>query len=109
MKKTILLFLSMSLFSMAFSQGINFFHGSYEEAIQQAKSENKLLFMDCYTTWCGPCKMLQNNVFPQDVGEFYNQNFICYKVDCKRGEGPTICSRFSVTAYPTMHFVDPNR
>lgn len=109
MKKTILLLISISISSPGFAQGINFFHGTFEEAVNQAKSENKLLFIDCYTAWCGPCKMLQNNVFPQEiVGEFYNQNFICYKVDCEKEEGPTICSRFSVSAYPTMHYIDPN-
>ncbi len=107
MKKNLILFFSFCIFIQGFSQGINFFHGTFDEAINTAKSEKKLLFLDCYTAWCGPCKMLQNNVFPQEnVGEFYNQNFICYKIDCEKGEGPGICSRFSVSAYPTMHFID---
>jgi thiol-disulfide isomerase/thioredoxin len=109
MKKLIFFICLFALPSMVISQGINFFHGSFDEAISKAKAENKLLFLDCYTSWCGPCKMLQNNVFPQEnIGAFYNQNFICYKVDCEKGEGPSICSRYSVNAYPTMHFIDGN-
>ena len=109
MKKHILLVSFLCLILSVFSQGINFFHGSFSEALEKAKSENKLVFIDCYTSWCGPCKMLQSNVFPmENVGEFYNTNFICYKVDCEKEAGPEICMRYNVIAYPTMHFIDPS-
>ena len=59
------------------AQGIEFFHGTLEEAKEIAKRENKLIFIDCYTTWCGPCKMLSKFVFTDpEMGEFYNENFI---------------------------------
>ncbi len=100
---TALLFSCVSLFS----QGITFEHGTFEEALSKAKAENKMLFMDCYTSWCGPCKMLQSGPFQDPgVGEFFNENFISFKIDCEKGEGPGICSKYSVTAYPSLFFIN---
>lgn len=104
------IYLSFMLLFIAYStqaQGISFEHGTFDEALQKANAENKILFMDCYTTWCGPCKMLQNNTFPNpEVGSFFNDNFISIKIDCEKGEGPSICGRFGVSAYPTLLFID---
>ena len=41
-----------------YAQGIEFFHGTYEEALQKAQAEGKQIFVDVYTSWCGPCKMM---------------------------------------------------
>jgi thioredoxin-related protein len=107
MKKLLLLFIISSTVSVFFAQGISFEHGTFDEALKKAKAENKLLFMDCYTTWCGPCKMLQNNTFPNaEVGTYFNENFISFKMDCEKGEGPTICGRYGVSAYPSLFFID---
>lgn len=73
------------------------------EALEKAKSEGKLLFVDCYTTWCGPCKMMANNVFPQpSVGAFMNERFVSLKVDMEKGEGPELGQRYQIRAYPTF-------
>ncbi len=87
--------------------GIKFFHGSLKEAKAKAKKENKLIFIDCYTTWCGPCKSMAKKTFVnKEVGEYYNKNFICLKMDMESGEGPTIASNYAVEAYPTYLFLD---
>ena len=109
MKKQLLFISFLTVTLSLFSQGINFFHGNFNEAVEKAKLENKLVFIDCYTSWCGPCKMLQNNIFPlEKVGAFFNANFICFKVDCEKDEGLDICMRYNVRAYPTMYFIDPS-
>jgi len=75
----------------------------FADALAKAKADGKQLFVDCYTTWCGPCKMMTNKVFPQaEVGEFMNQHFVCLKVDMEKGEGPELAKRYEVAAYPTM-------
>lgn len=96
--------------SLSNAQGIVFESGkSWNEIVQKAKAENKLIFMDAYTVWCGPCKALQSRVFPdKELGEYFNANFINAKIDMERGEGPTLASKFKVRAYPTLFFIDPN-
>ena len=87
--------------------GISFFHGTWSEALAKAKAENKLIFVDAYTTWCGPCKWMSRNAFTDaEVGEFFNKNFICVKVDCEKGEGIELARKWKITAYPTLLGID---
>lgn len=89
------------------AQGIEFFHGSYEEALEESKSQGKLIFIDAYAEWCGPCKRMAATVFKEDkVGEFYNQNFINMKIDMEKGEGPKLARKLGVRAYPSFFFLD---
>lgn len=110
MKKTILYCL-FALFSLsqlsAQGAGIQFEKGAWEEILAKAKAEDKVIFMDAYTTWCGPCKMMSKNVFTQkNVGDYFNKNFINVKMDMERGEGPALASKFRVMAYPTLLFIN---
>jgi len=87
--------------------GMKFFEGSWEEALAQAKEEDKLIFLDAYASWCGPCKLLKRNVFTQEtVGDLYNESFINYAMDMEKGQGPLVARQYRVTAYPTLLFVD---
>lgn len=106
--KRLLNILILSLIGQfAFAQGVDFFHGSFEEAKAEAKAQGKLIFMDAYAVWCGPCKMMTKSVFPQDkVGEFFNKNFINMKVDMEKGEGVDIRRKYGVSAYPTLLLID---
>jgi thioredoxin 1 len=92
------------------SQGISFIESTtWQKALKKAKAENKLIFMDAYTTWCGPCKMLEKRVFTmKEMGDFYNKNFVNVRVDMESGEGPALANIYTVNAYPTMFFIDPN-
>ena len=110
MKKLIFLFLTLGvLFGEASAQNrsIQFKEGNWESLLQQAKKENKLIFLDCYTSWCGPCKMLAKTVFTNDtVADFYNKHFICAQMDMEKGEGPELAKRYNVRAYPTLLYVN---
>lgn len=90
------------------SQGINFEHITLEEALVKAKNENKLVFIDFYTVWCGPCKKMVRDIFPlATVGEVYNKNFINLKLDAEK-EGQAVAKQYNVTGYPTLLYLDTN-
>ncbi len=100
---SVLLLISIGLSPLS-AQGITFKKDlSFEDALALAEKEGKPIFMDCYTTWCGPCKWMSANIFTrQDVGNYYNENFICLKVDMEKGEGIELAKRYKVKGYPTL-------
>ncbi|MEL6863981.1 MAG: thioredoxin family protein [Bacteroidota bacterium] len=99
------LVLSANAYTQA--QGIDFFHGSWEEALEEAQKQEKVIFVDAYTTWCGPCKRMAKTVFTNDkVGEYYNSNFICMKIDMESQAGGRFMAKYPVAAYPTLYYID---
>src|ERR1700691_5176490 len=68
------------------TRGIAFEHGlSWREVLQKAKKENKYVFVDCYATWCSPCKMMDKNVYTNDaVASYMNSRYISVKVQMDR-------------------------
>ena len=89
--------------------GIQFVEGSWAKILEQAKKEKKVIFFDAYASWCGPCKMMQKNVFTQtNVATFFNANFINVKKDMEIGEGPALANKYPLEAYPTLFFIDSN-
>ena len=122
MKKLTLLLLIFPFFTHAQEKGIQFQHGTSWADIQaKAKAENKFIFMDCFTTWCGPCRYMSTTIFPMDnVGAFMNDHFINVKVQLDTTDedndavkswyqdGHNIAAQYKVRAYPTYLFFDPN-
>ena len=97
--------------ALALAGGIEFFDGSFEEALARAEEEDKHVFVDVYATWCGPCKVMDAVVFPRDdVGKHYNANFINLKLDAEDESinGPAISERYDVGAYPTYLYLNPD-
>ena len=81
--------------------------GDWASVLAKAQKENKMVFVDFYTTWCGPCKQMARDIFPmKKVGNFYNTHFVNYKIDAEKGEGKTLAKKYSVNAYPTYIFTD---
>lgn len=88
-------------------QGLKFAEPNWNKALAQAKKENKLVFLDAYASWCGPCKLLKRNTFPDKAaGEFFNKNFINVAIDMEKGEGPALAAKYAVSAYPTLIITD---
>ena len=107
MKKisSLLIFSFVFFSSTSFSQNrsIEFNHSAWSEILAQAKKENKMIYVDCYTSWCGPCKWMAKNVFTNDtVADFYNTNFINAKIDMEVGEGIELAKKYDIRAYPIM-------
>ena len=89
--------------------GITFFKGSWNDVLSEAKRQNKPVFVDIYTTWCGPCKTMAKQAFPDaKVGEKFNASFISYQIDAEKGEGIEVAKKYAVNAYPTSLYVSAN-
>jgi len=104
------------------SHGIHFETGlSWEEIQAKARAENKFIFMDCYATWCGPCRYMSDSVFTQEeVGQYMNDRFISVAVQIDRtskdGENirkwyedaGSIAKQYSIEILPTYLFFAPD-
>ncbi|MEL6122758.1 MAG: thioredoxin family protein [Bacteroidota bacterium] len=99
--------LFLLIYGVVAAQGIDFFEGTWEDALAKAEKEEKLIFVDAYTVWCGPCKRMAKTVFTaEEVGEYYNKNFINVKIDMEKEEGLTFGKAYPVSAYPTLLYID---
>lgn len=102
MRRIVLLFGCMFLFIGLFAQ-TDFRDITLAQALEQAKKEDKMIFVDCYTSWCGPCKYMADKVFPQEkLGKYLNERFVCVKINAEQGEGVDIAAKYGVPAYPTF-------
>jgi len=128
--KNILLFLFVLTLGTVQAQQINWM--TMDEALEAQKTEPKKIFMDVYTTWCGPCKMLDKNTFSdKNVIAYLNENFYPVKFNAEGNESVTykdftytnpnyqperkgrnaqhlFAHALKVNAYPTMVFFHEN-
>ncbi|MGC9344951.1 MAG: thioredoxin family protein, partial [Bacteroidales bacterium] len=114
MKVKTILILLFAFFGMHVSAQIDFLEISQEEewnvALEDAKESEKLIFLDIYATWCGPCKYLDKNVYTDvSLGEYYNANYINIKMDGETPFGSTIARKYGLTAYPTMFYLNSDQ
>lgn len=108
MKKIVILS-TLFIGALAWAQGIKFEEGNFASILAKAKKENKLVFIDAYASWCGPCKLMVKNIFPlKNVGDYYNSHFINAKIDMEKGEGIELAKKYNVKAFPTYLFIDGN-
>ena len=104
------------------SSGIQFERElSWSQIKEKARREDRYIFVDCYATWCGPCKWMDSEIFKRDsVGSFYNAHFLNVKLqfDSTRNDDETVMEWFSVArqfekeigikGYPTYLFFNAN-
>jgi len=102
-----MLFMSLSVLSFAQNradaEGIQFFEGTWAEALQKAAAENKPIFLDVYASWCAPCKLLKNNTFPDaEVGRYFNSQYINVSLDGEKGDDVQVAHDLNIQAYPSL-------
>ena len=84
MKKIVLLLL---LTTLSFSMNAQVKWMSMEEAVKAQKKNNKPIFIDAYTVWCGPCKMLDKNTFNDaEVAKVLNEKYNPVKFNAEGNE-----------------------
>lgn len=107
---------------IAQEKGVKFQHNlTWDQVLMQAKKENKTIFVDCYATWCGPCKAMDKEVYSKDqIGNFVNSRFISVKVqmDSTNNDSDDIRmlfpiakkfqTEYSITALPSFLFFSPD-
>ena len=119
--KKIIGILALGLITMAFvvksesvkskeGEGIKFKGLTLEKAKAEALKNDQFIFIDAYTSWCGPCKKMAATSFKDAaVGELFNEKFINLKIDCELDvDGPEISRMYKVAAYPTLLIIDGN-
>ena len=106
----IIVFNSLSVINVfAQKEGVHFELLTFDEAVTVAKLSDKLLFIDCYTDWCGPCKKLDKDFFPnKEIGDFYNHHFVNIKMNMETSEGSEIAKLYGIQSYPTLLFINPH-
>ena len=117
--KKIFVMLFLSTISMVFmsagirfrvqeEEGIRFKHISLNDAKVQAKKNEQYIFIDAYTSWCGPCKKMAATTFKNaEVGALFNEKFINLKIDVEQdADGPELAKAYKVRAYPTLLIID---
>jgi thioredoxin-related protein len=88
--------------------GIQFVEADWAKAVAEAKKQKKMIFIDAYTSWCGPCRMLKQNTFTDKAaGDFFNKHFINIALDMEKGDGLAFAQKYQVAAYPTLFIMDP--
>lgn len=87
--------------------GIRFFSGTWKAMLAAAQARHQPVFVDVYTNWCAPCKRMEKEVFVlPEVAAYFNANFLCYRLNAEKGEGPRIAKAYGISAYPTWLYLN---
>ncbi len=110
MKKWFLLLFLTGICWSSSGQGVQFEKGSFAEALEKVRKQadgRKLLFVDVFTSSCGPCVQVNTKIFPtKEAGDFFNEHFVNLKINLLEGEGPEFGKKYKVKAVPTFLVID---
>ena len=107
--KTVLI-LSFYLLATCLSGQVNFLENpDWNEAKKLSVQSGKPIFIDVYTTWCGPCKRMSKTTFQDpSLGKLMNENFINLKIDAEKSAYSELIQQYQVNSYPTLLFTNSN-
>ena len=109
MKKIVLVVcILIAAFSHLEAQEVRFQNLPFSEVLELAKEQNKMIFVDCYTSWCGPCRFMTDSIFTtKRCGDYFNEHFISVKYDMEKPEADGFKERYTASSFPTFYFLSP--
>ena len=92
------------------TQGVKFHDLAFDQAAERAAAENKLVFVDFFTTWCVPCKEMDATTFEDsEVAAWLAEHTVALKVDAEANEtNEALAKRFGVRSFPNYVFIAPD-
>ena len=107
-----LVFAPLAVFAAltACAQGVKFHDLAFDQAAERAAAENKVVFVDFFTTWCLPCKEMDATTFQDPkVAEWLAEHTVALKVDAEANEtNEALAKRFGVRSFPNYVFIAPD-
>ena len=102
--------LASLLAERSLAQGVKFHDLAFDQAAERAATENKVVFVDFFTTWCVPCKQMDATTFQDpEVAEWLAEHTVALKVDAEGNEtNEALAKRFGVRALPNYVFISPD-
>lgn len=88
--------------SAAADAQVRFLDSSTDAVRKEAIAQDKLVFIDLYATWCGPCKAMERDVFSKkEVGDFMDEYFVAAKYDIDKPTGKALAGKHGIRSIPT--------
>src|SRR5262249_52971191 len=80
---------------------------SLDQALSKAKADKKLVMIDFYADWCGPCQMLDDTTWKDSkVRSWLREKAVAIKVDVDKEK--SITNKYNVNSFPTLMFLKPD-
>lgn len=87
-------------------EGTQFQYNQVDEAIS-ASSPGEYIFVDLFATWCGPCLLMDKEVFPQEqVANYINTHFTTCRLNADSDAGKAFMAQHHIDKLPTLVVID---
>ncbi len=105
--KKLLTILSLSIILSCSTKKVEYLDTDYDSVLNAASSDDKMIFFDFYTVWCGGCTEYDKHVFTDSTfKEYIISGFYSSKINAELPQNKAIAKKFNISAYPTLIIAD---
>jgi len=90
------------------SADVSWTQDDWDTVLKRAKAENKYIYIDFFTTWCGPCKEMDKTTYVDDRVVEFSKTIIPVKFDAEKGKGKELAEKYRISFYPSQIVIDPD-